>query len=158
VRLKFPSQETFLVTNTVTVDVYDGSGTGTTSPDAICRALSVDSAAAPGGVQALDSSGNQPACHFLDGGVSFENVAVGRRVFAASAVDFHGTSIMRGCTVADVFGDNDKITDDEKQAAQQLHATSFVTVQLATLPEYTAVTPTCADVNAKCQENKPCVP
>ena len=158
VRLKFPSQETFLVTNTVTIDVYDGGGTGETSPDAICRALSVENSVAPAGLLALASSGNTAACRLLDGGVTFENVDVGRRVFFAEAVDFKGQAIMRGCTVADTFGDKQALTDDEKASAQKLGATSFVTVQLATLPTYQAITPTCADVKAKCTENQQCVP
>ncbi|HEY4222564.1 MAG TPA: hypothetical protein VGO62_14515 [Myxococcota bacterium] len=159
VRLQFPSEETFLITNTVTVDVYDGSGSGGQSPDAICRALSVADSVAPDGVQAIDSSGNTAACQLIDGGVSFKNVDVGRRVFFAEAVDFGGTAIMRGCSVADVFGDHEPISDDEQDAAQKLGATSFVGVTLATLPSYPAdVTPTCDDVKAKCQENQPCVP
>ena len=159
VRLKFPSQETFLVTNTVTIDVYDGTGAGAKSPDAICRALSVENSVAPDDVLALESSGNTAACRLLDGGVAFQNVDVGRRVFFAEAVDFKGTAIMRGCTVADVFGDAGELADDEKDAAQKLGgATSFVSVQLATLPTYQAITPTCADVKAKCQENQQCVP
>ena len=158
VRLRFPSEQTFLITNTVTVDVYDGGGSGKKSPDAICRALSVETSVAPDGVQALDSSGNTNACQLLDGGVHFENVDVGRRVFFAEAVDFTGTAIMRGCTVADVFGDREKISDDEKEAADKLHATAFVQVQLATLPAYPdAAVPKCADVKAKCQENQKCV-
>lgn len=158
VRLRFPSEQTFLITNTVTVDVYDGSGEGKTSPDAICRALSVQTSVAPDGVQALESSGNTSACQLLDGGVHFENVDVGRRVFFAEAVDFTGTAILRGCVVADVFGDSATIADDEKAAADKLHATSFVQVQLATLPTYPAdAVPKCADVKAKCQENQKCV-
>ena len=159
VRLAFPSEQTFLITNTVTVDVYDGGGTGAKSPDAICRALSVETSVAPDGVQALDSSGNTAACQILNGGVSFSNVDVGRRVFFAEAVDFDGTAILRGCSVADVFGDSEKLADDEKEAADKLGATSFVDVQLATLPSYPdGAAPACADVKAKCEENQKCVP
>jgi len=158
VRLTFPSEQTFLITNTVTVDVYDGAGAGDKSPDAICRALSVETSVAPEGVQALESSGNTAACQLLDGGVSFKNVDVGRRVFFAEAVDFNGTAIMRGCTVADVFGDKENLPDDEKEAGDKLGATSFVDVQLATLPTYPDdQTPTCTDVKAKCEDNEPCV-
>ncbi len=159
IRLRFPSQQTFLITNTVTVDVYDGDGQGDKGPDAICRALSVETSVAPEGVQALKSSGNTSACQLLDGGVTFDDIDVGRRVFFAEAVDFQGTAIMRGCTVADVFGDKEQLKDDQKEAADKLGATSFVEVQLATLPTYPDdLTPTCDDVKAKCEENKPCVP
>ena len=43
VRVVFPSEETFLLSSVATIDVYDGEGTGDKSPDAICRALSVES-------------------------------------------------------------------------------------------------------------------
>lgn len=158
VRLRFPSEATFLLTNTITVDVYDGEGTGEQSPDAICRALSVQTSVAPAGVQALESSGNTSACQVLDGGVTFEHVPVGRRVFFAEAVDFDGAAILRGCSVADVFGDEQALVDEEAAAADKLDATALVDVQLATLPTYPdGVTPQCADVVAKCEENQPCV-
>ena len=160
VRLRFPSVQTFLVTNTITVDVYDGEGSAEKSPDAICRALSVSTSVAPKGVQALKSSGNTNACDLLAGGIGFSGVDVGRRVFFAEAVDFQDTAILRGCTVADVFGDPQKLSDNDKAEADKVGgANAFVDVQLATLPTYPdALTPTCADVAAKCEENKPCVP
>jgi hypothetical protein len=158
VRLLFPSEETFLVTNTVTVDVYDGEGTGDTSPDAICRALSVTTSVAPAGVQALKSSGNTAACQLREGGVTFDDVPVGRRVFFAEATDFDGTAILRGCSVADVFGDEEELAEDEAEAGKKLAAVAFVEIQLATLPTYPEdPAPTCADVAAKCEDNKPCV-
>ncbi len=154
VRLRFPSERTFLLTNTVSLSVYDGEGTGDTSPDAICRSLSVVSSVAPAGLQPLESSLNQPACGFLDGGVTFDAVETGRRVFFAEATSFAGTPVLRGCTVADVYPDP---SDDPE--AEGLGVTGFVEVQLATLPSFPdEQTPTCADVAAKCQENLPCVP
>jgi hypothetical protein len=160
-RLRFPSEEAFLLSNTITVDVYDGSGRGERSPDAICRALSVQSSVAPAGVQALESSGNTSACAVLDGGVIFRSVAVGRRVFFAEAVDRSGAAILRGCSVADVFGDDEGLEGlDEGQqlTAEKLGATSVVDVQLATLPSYPDdTTPTCESVAAKCEENQACV-
>lgn len=158
VRLRFPSEETFLVTNTVTVDVYDGEGAGEQSPDAICRALSVQTSVAPAGVQTLESSGNTSACQVLGGGVTFEHVSVGRRVFFAEAVDFDGAAILRGCAVADVFGDDEELAGDEADAAKKLGANALVEVQLATLPTYPdGIAPACENVTAKCEENKPCV-
>ena len=158
VRLRFPSERTFLITNTITVDVYDGEGTGAQSPDAICRALSVTTSVAPAGVQALQSSGNTSACQLLDGGVSFEGVDVGRRVFFAEAVDAAGAAILRGCTVADVFGDPQELAGEDDEIATALGANALVDVQLATLPTYPEdQIPSCADVAAKCgEENQPC--
>lgn len=161
VRLRFPSETAFLITNTITVDVYDGEGTGAQSPDAICRALSVTTSVAPAGVQALESSGSTSACQLLDGGVEFTSVDVGRRVFFAEATDAAGAAILRGCAVADVFGDAPGAAPAEvPEDAAALGATALVDVQLATLPTYPDDlddrVPSCADVNAKCQENQPC--
>lgn len=154
VRLRFPSERTFLLTNAVSLSVYDGEGTGEASPDAICRSLSVVSSVAPAGLQPLQSSLNQPACTFLDGGVTFDAIRTGRRVFFAEATSFDGTPALRGCTVADVFPDP---SDDPE--AQNLGVTRFLEVQLATLPSFPEEqTPSCADVTAKCQENQPCAP
>lgn len=154
VRLRFPSERTFLLTNTVSLSVYDGEGAGEASPDAICRSLSVVSSVAPAGLQPLQTSLNQPACTFLHGGVSFSEVQTGRRVFFAEATSFDGTPSLRGCSVADVFPD----PSDDPEAAG-LGVTGFVEVQLATLPSFPdEQTPGCADLNAKCQENQPCAP
>lgn len=154
VRLRFPSERTFLLTNTVSLSVYDGEGTGEASPDAICRSLSVVSSVAPAGLQPLQTSLNQPACTFLDGGVSFSAIETGRRVFFAEATSFEGSPVLRGCSVADVFPDP---SDDPE--ADALDVTGFVEVQLATLPSFPdEQAPSCADVTAKCQENQPCAP
>jgi len=156
VRLRFPSQETFLVTSTVTVDIYDGEGVGEQSPDAICRALSVQSAVAPAGLQPLKSSRNTNACEFLDGGVSFQGLEVGRRVFFAEAVSFDASAILRGCVVADVV--DAPQADVDPTASTELDVQSIVDIQLATLPTYPDdVQPACEDVNAKCVENVQCV-
>jgi hypothetical protein len=160
VRLRFPSETTFLITNTITVDVYDGEGSGAQSPDAICRALSVTTSVAPEGVQALESSGNTPACALLDGGVTFESVDVGRRVFFAEATDAAGQAILRGCSVADVFGDAADpatLAPDDAATVDALGANALVDVQLATLPTYPEdQVPLCDDVTAKCTENQEC--
>lgn len=154
VRLLFPSERTFLLAETVSLSVYDGEGTGEASPDAICRALSVQSSVAPAGLQPVATSLNQPACTFLDGGVAFDAVETGRRVFFAEASGADGLPALRGCTVADVYPDP---SDDPEAAA--LGVTGFVEVQLATLPSFPdEQTPACADVAAKCQENLPCAP
>jgi hypothetical protein len=159
VRLVFPAEEAFLLSNTISVDVYDGGGSGETSPDAICRALSVESAVAPAGVQPLKSAANTAACGVLDGGVSFDDLSVGRRVFFAEAADLQGVPILRGCTVADIFGDDDEgLAGEAAEDASSLGANAIVNVQLATLPSYPdGVTPLCEDITAKCEENKPCV-
>lgn len=155
VRLRFPSERTFLIANTITVDVYDGSGAGAQSPDAICRALSVTTSVAPAGVQALRSTGNTSACELLDGGVSFTGVDVGRRVFFAEAVDVGGAAILRGCAVADVFGDAQPLAAEDEEVADALGASALVDVQLATLPTYPEdQIPSCADVAAKCGEER----
>jgi hypothetical protein len=154
VRLRFPSEQTFLITNTVTIDVYDGEGTGAQSPDAICRALSVESAVAPAGLQPLKSSRNTNACQFIDGGVSFDGVETGRRVFFAEAISFDASAILRGCTVADLS----TTPGPDDPAAAELGVQSLVDIQLATLPTYPDnVQPACEDVVQKCAENKPCV-
>lgn len=158
VALRFPSEATFLLTNTITVDVYDGSGTGDEGPDAICRSLSVQTSVTPPGAEILESSGNRNACEALDGAIAFEHIAVGRRVFFAEAVDFTSTAILRGCTVADVFGDEQSLEGARAETAKALGANGLVEVQLATLPTYPdGVTPACENVAAKCEENKPCV-
>jgi hypothetical protein len=154
VRLRFPSEETFLLSTTISVDVYDGTGVGDASPDAICRALSVDTAVAPAGLQPLASSNRTAACQLLDGGVSFDNLEVGRRVFFAEAVS-SSSAILRGCTVADL-GFLTAPGGDDAVAAQELGVSTLVDIQLATLPTYPGTTPACADVVAKCQENVPC--
>ena len=122
-----------LLAETVSLSVYDGEGSGEASPDAICRALSVQSSVAPAGLQPVATSLNQPACTFLDGGVAFDAVETGRRVFFAEASGADGLPALRGCTVADVYPDP---TDDPEAAA--LGVTGFVEVQLATLPSFPA--------------------
>ncbi|MCC7072117.1 MAG: hypothetical protein IT383_12385 [Deltaproteobacteria bacterium] len=154
VRLVFPSERTFLLAETVSLSVYDGEGNGEASPDAICRSLSVVSSVAPAGLQPLATSLNQPACTFLDGGVTFDAIETGRRVFFAEASSAAGVPALRGCAVADLFAD-----DSDDPEAEDLGVASFVEVQLATLPSFPEEqTPACADVDAKCQENQRCAP
>lgn len=145
VQLRFPSEETFLRSHNVQVDVYDGAGDGAQSGEAVCRALALDVAQAPAGLSPLKASGPIPACVAYDGALRFEELAVGRRVFFALATAPDGTLMLSGCAVADVYPPT-----DGKDAA--------VTVQLATLPTYSDAAPlSCADVNDKCRDRKPCV-
>lgn len=147
VQLLFPSEETFLRTNTISVDVFDGEGSGDQGADAICRALSVETSVAPTGVQALASAPATEACFVQEGGVRFEQVPVGRRVFFAEAVAADATPLLRGCTVADVYA----AEDGDAQAAT-------VEVQMATLPGYPDGTALlCESITAKCEERRPCV-
>ena len=112
------------------VEIYPGDGTGDESPDSICRALSID-AAAPR--TTLQSSGQRDVCEF-EAGLALEDVEVGRLVFAASVQDANGTTILRGCTVADVTADGDEVE-----------------IQLSTLPSYPdAPAPACPNVQRKC--------
>jgi hypothetical protein len=156
VRLVFPSEETFLLSSVATIDIYDGSGTGDKSPDAICRALSVESSQAPAGVSSLASTSKRDVCELRGGAVTLEDVDVGRRVVFAQA-ESGATVLLRGCVVADIFGDDESLEGDDKDAATALGATALVDVPLATLPTYPSDTePLCADVNEKCEERKPC--
>jgi len=116
-RLRFPSEETFLLSATVTVDVYDGTGEGEQSPDAICRALSVGQ---PAPVNTMRSTGKRDVCQFVGPpGLPIENVEAGRVVLFAEAEDGAGSLLLRGCSVVDVTAE-----------------TTEVEVQLATLPSY----------------------
>lgn len=134
-RLRFPSEETFLLAHTARVEIYDGSGVGKTSPDSICRALSVGQ---PAPVSTLHSTGARDVCEFLEG-IVLENVRVGRLVFSASAEDRQATTILRGCAVLDVLAD-----------------VSEVEVQLSTLPTYPDTPPAdaCANVQQKCEKRE----
>lgn len=156
VRLVFPSEETFLVSSVATIDVYDGSGSGETSPDAICRALSVESSKPPAGLSSLASTSKRNVCELRGGAVALEDVDVGRRVVFAQA-DSGTTALLRGCVVVDLFGDADELEGDDKSAAEELGVNAIVDVPLATLPTYPSdATPTCKDVDEKCEENKSC--
>jgi hypothetical protein len=131
--LRFPSEETFLLSSTATVDVYDGSGTGDQSPDAICRALSVGQ---PAPVNTMHSTGKRDVCDFLAGELLIDNVDVGRVVLFAEAEDGAGSLLLRGCSVVDV-----------------LPQTEQVEVQLSTLPSYPDTPATdCPNQQAKCQD------
>lgn len=135
-QLRFPSEETFLMSRTARVEIYDGSGEGEQSPDAICRALSAQQ---PASVTAVAASGARDVCEFLDGLV-LRNIDTGRLVFAASAVDAQNRTILSGCAVLDL--------DDDAQTVE---------IQLSTLPNYPdAPTPECATVEAKCGGDPAC--
>jgi hypothetical protein len=129
-RLRFPSEETFLLSSTARVDVYDGSGE--VGPDAICRALSVGQ---PAPVSAIQTTGKRGVCEFFGPpGIVMKDVDVGRLVLFAEAEGADATKLLRGCAVVDV-----------------LPATNAVEIQLSTLPSYPddAALP-CSNVQAKC--------
>lgn len=131
--LVFPSEETFLLAETARVDVYDGTGTGRESPDAICRALSIGQ---PAPVSTLASTGKRAVCEFLDSpGLPLE-VATGKLVLFAEAEAADGTKLLRGCSVVNVLGEGDEVK-----------------VQLSTLPTYPeAPAPACPNRQSKCGE------
>lgn len=130
-RLRFPSEEAFLMSSTARVEVYDGTGTGAQSPDAICRKLSV---LQPAGVNTLAVSDVRQVCEFLEGNVDLRTLEEGRLVFAASAVDANFTTILSGCAVVDV-----------------VPGVESVEIQLSTLPSYPdAPTPPFATLEEKC--------
>jgi hypothetical protein len=159
VQLVFPSELTFLHTAVARIDVYDGSGTGERSPDAICRSLSTNPPAPPSGVQPIATSGSANACQFADGGVVLEHVGVGRRVILVEGEDFDGAAIVRGCTVVDVFGDDAPATDDATPAViTELGANAAVTVPLAILPAFPAGDAGCTSMTEKCEEDVSCRP
>ncbi len=159
VRLVFPSELAFLHAAVARVDVYDGSELGDRSPDAICRALSQNPPAPPTGVRPLATSGNTDTCALQDGGVVLDGVGVGRRVIFVEAQDFVGQAILRGCTVVDIFGDDDdNLTGDEAAVAKDLGATALVDVTLAFLPEFPAGPAGCGSIAEKCEEDVSCRP
>lgn len=130
-RLRFPSEETFLVSTSARVEVYDGAGEGDESPDAICRKLSV---LQPVSVPTLASSGLRDVCAFRDPGLPLSALDAGRYVFAASTVDENNTTILQGCAVVDLHPEFDEIE-----------------IQLSTLPAYPASpVPRCASIEDKC--------
>lgn len=130
-RLRFPSEESFLMSKTARLEVYDGTGTGDKSPDAICRRLSVEQ---PAGVNTLAVSDKREVCEFLLGSVDLRTIEEGRLVFAASATDANFTTILSGCVVVDV-----------------VPGVETVDVQLSTLPTYPdAPTPEHATLGEKC--------
>lgn len=118
------------MSRTARVEIYDGSGEGDQSPDAICRALSAQQ---PASVTAIAASGVRDVCEFLDG-LLLRKIDAGRLVFAASAVDAQNRTILSGCAVLDVTEDAERVE-----------------IQLSTLPNYPdAPTPACETVEAKC--------
>jgi hypothetical protein len=154
VRLVFPSEEAFLQTAVARIDVYDGTGSGAKGPDAICRSLSVNPPAPPAGVKPIATSGLSDVCDFRAGGAPIPGVGIGRRVVFVEALDFSSQAIVRGCSVVDVNGVVDAPADD----AAAFDVVDFVTIQLATLPEFPSVAPTCASVEEKCEERISCKP
>lgn len=129
--LVFPSEETFLRASVARVDVYDGTGTGEQSPDAICRALSVGQ---PAPLQTLASTGKRDVCEFLGSpGLSID-VDVGRLVLFAEGEAADGTKLLRGCAVVDVYAESEGVE-----------------VQLSTLPTYAdSPAPSCPNRQTKC--------
>lgn len=135
-RLRFPSEEAFLMSSTARVEVYDGTGTGDRSPDAICRKLSV---LQPAGVNTVAVSDVRQVCEFLEGNVDLRTLEEGRLVFAASAVDANFTTILSGCAVVDVVPGIDSVE-----------------IQLSTLPSYPdAPTPPQTTLDEKCPGYSP---
>lgn len=128
-QLVFPSQETFLMSTVGSVDVFVPNEENTS--DEICRNLSAGLA---GGLQPESGTGPRDVCDIE--GVPLANIPVGRLVFFA---DVSGgperVSILRGCTVADVFA----------------NTTDPVRIQLSTLPTYPeGVTLSCTGMDDKC--------
>ncbi len=155
-RVVFPSELSFLHAEVVRVDVYDGSGSGAVSPDAICRALSQNPPTPPRGVLALASTGNVFACDLREGGVVLSGVGVGRRVLFVEAQNDSGQAILRGCTVRDVFGDDEALSGADQNTADALQATSLVEVPLAILPDFPAGDASCSTIDDKCEEQSAC--
>lgn len=158
VRVLFPSELAFLHTAVARVDVYDGSEAGDRSPDAICRALSQNPPTPPDGVQLLAASGNTDACLLQDGGVTLAGIGVGRRVIFVEGTDFEGRAILRGCTVVDLFGDEQTLDSDDGAVAKDLGANALVDVQLSFLPDFPAGDAGCSSITEKCEEAVSCRP
>jgi hypothetical protein len=158
VRIVFPSELAFLHAAVARVDVYDGSDAGERSPDAICRALSRNPPTPPQGVQPLATSGNTDACSLRSGGVVLDGVGVGRRVIFVEATDIDGQAILRGCTVKDIFGDDEDLSDDDGAIANDLDAVALVNVDLAILPDFPPGPAGCASIEEKCEEAVSCRP
>lgn len=158
VRVVFPSERAFLHTAVARVDVYDGSEGGDRSPDAICRALSQNPPTPPDGVRLLAASGNKGACLLQDGGVNLAGIGVGRRVVFVEGIDEDGRAILRGCTVVDLFGDDQPLSGNDDATARDLGVNALVDVQLAFLPDFPAGDAGCASVTEKCEEAVSCRP
>ncbi|HEY1099662.1 MAG TPA: hypothetical protein VGF99_12085 [Myxococcota bacterium] len=159
VEVVFPSSSAFLHAAVARIDVYDGSDVGDRSPAAICRSLSTNPPAPPSGVQPLASSGNTEICAFRAGGVTLPAIGVGRRVVFVEAEDFAGQAIMRGCSVVDIFGDDDTaLAGDDAAIARDLEAVSVVEVPVAILPAFPAGPAGCQSITEKCEEGLSCRP
>jgi hypothetical protein len=150
VRLVFPSERAFLASALARIDVYDGGGSGATSPDAICRSLSVNPPTPPAGVKPIATSGLADACDFANGSVTIDGVGVGRRVFFVETVDHDSTTIVRGCKVVDLAAEPSASANDDLVAV--------VDVQLATLPTFPTAPPSCTTLDEKCKEKVECKP
>ncbi len=150
VRLIFPSERAFLVSALGRIEVYDGEGSDDTSPDAICRSLSVSPPAPPAGVKPIATTGLTDVCALHDGQVRIDDVGVGRRVVFVETVDHDSKTIVRGCTVVDI--------DDSSSSADGRGAPQPLTVQLATLPAFPTAQPACDTIEDKCKEKVECKP
>lgn len=94
----FPSEESFLVTNTVRVRVF------ASTPTTTCANLVASSAGELGiSTEALVTlSGVQP-CD-LRAGVSISDPGAGQRAFLVEGQDADGNAILVGCTQSQVYG------------------------------------------------------
>lgn len=142
--LVFPSAETFLISKNATVDVFDGSGVDTESPDAICRSLSVGNDSP---LNSLAGTSKKDVCEFR-AGLTIDSVPPGRLVFFAEAEDNDGTTLLRGCTVVDVTNSlpSSCVVDTDcppgygcrtrRDSDGESRDLCVLEVQLATLPSY----------------------
>ena len=97
-RVVFPSEETFVVSNTVHVRAF-------VAAEPMTCAVLVATVAGGLGVSALpsfDRDGINP-CDF-DRGVAFPDVGAGQKLFLVEALDEAGSTILAGCTQAEVYG------------------------------------------------------
>jgi hypothetical protein len=70
-----------------------------------------------------------------------------------------GRPVLRGCTVVDLFGDDDDALDgDDAAIARDLGANALVEVQLSFLPDFPAGVSGCTSIAEKCEENISCRP
>jgi hypothetical protein len=155
VRYQFPSERAFLLTNILETSVFPADGAGSKSPEQICQTLSTPGALAPDVIAVAKQLDD--ICSFRNGTATSLAVAVGRYVFFARGVGFENETTASGCVLADVFGDEEKLTDADLEFAKDLDVVALVDVPMASAPSFPEqIVPLCQNAEDKCVANTPC--
>jgi hypothetical protein len=137
IRLAFGGDAPYLLTKSVEVAAFDASLPAVAAD--VCRSLLTPNAPAPSSepVETVSfdiCATDAPAL----------SLPVGRWLLIARGRGYDDSFTVGGCSIVDLFGDDETLSGDEAAFAQSVDATSVVSIDMTPLPTLPSTAPTCS--------------